>query len=66
MSYPNPQYPHPYYPPPQQPAPVQPTVMPVRTNHAMHLLLSAITCGLWVPVWVIAAMINSSRTRKVY
>ncbi|AVI04430.1 hypothetical protein SEA_UGENIE5_34 [Mycobacterium phage Ugenie5] len=66
MSYPNPQYPHPYYPPQQPPAPVQPTVMPVRTNHAMHIMLSVFTCGLWLPVWIFAAMINSSRTRKVY
>ncbi|QBJ04838.1 hypothetical protein SEA_ELEPHANTOON_37 [Mycobacterium phage Elephantoon] len=65
MSYPNPQYPYPYYPP-QQPAAPQPTVMPVRTNHAMHLMLSVVTCGLWLPVWIFAAMINSGRTRKVY
>jgi hypothetical protein len=44
----------------------QPTVLPVRTNHAMHLVLSLVTCGMWLPVWVIVAMINSSRTRKVY
>ncbi|QGH78038.1 hypothetical protein SEA_LONEWOLF_37 [Mycobacterium phage LoneWolf] len=64
MSYPNPQYPYPYYPP--QPAAPQPTVMPVRTNHAMHLMLSVISCGLWLPVWIVMAMVNSSRTRKVY
>ncbi|CAA79411.1 Hypothetical Protein PBI_L5_35 [Fromanvirus L5] len=54
--------PYPVAPPPMP----QPTVMPVRTNHAMHLLLSLITCGMWLPVWVIMAMINSGRTRKVY
>ncbi|QGJ90185.1 membrane protein [Mycobacterium phage SheaKeira] len=64
MSYPNPQYPHPYYPP-QQPV-VQPTILPVRTNHALHLALSVISCGMWIPVWVIMAMINTTRTRKVY
>ncbi|AGR46450.1 hypothetical protein ODIN_35 [Mycobacterium phage Odin] len=58
----HPQQPYPNYPPP---AP-QPTVLPVRTNHAMHLVLSLITCGMWLPVWVIVAMINSSRTRKIY
>ncbi|QGJ88789.1 membrane protein [Mycobacterium phage Yecey3] len=62
MTYPQqpPQQPYPYYPP------VQPTVMPVRTNHAMHLMLSVISCGLWLPVWIFVAMINSSRTRKIY
>ncbi|QGJ89735.1 membrane protein [Mycobacterium phage Superchunk] len=48
------------------PPPPTPTVLPVRTNHAMHLVLSLITCGMWLPVWVIMAMINSSRTRKIY
>ncbi|ABE67357.1 hypothetical protein PBI_CHE12_38 [Mycobacterium phage Che12] len=66
MTYPQhpqyPQQPYPNYPPP---AP-QPTVLPVRTNHAMHLLLSVITCGMWLPVWIIVAMINSGRTRKIY
>jgi hypothetical protein len=44
----------------------QPTVLPVRTNHAMHILLSLLTCGLWIPVWIVMAMINADRTRKIH
>lgn len=30
-----------------------------RTNHILHLLLSVITGGLWVPVWLIVTLINA-------
>lgn len=23
-----------------------------RPNHILHLLLSLVTCGLWIPVWI--------------
>lgn len=26
---------------------------PPRTNHLLHLVISLVTAGLWVPVWVI-------------
>lgn len=44
----------------------QPTIMPVKTNHAMHLALTILTCGLYLPVWILVAMSNSGRTRKIY
>lgn len=25
-------------------------------NHVMHILLTLLTCGIWAPVWLIAAM----------
>ncbi|AHJ86488.1 hypothetical protein ST20ES_35 [Mycobacterium phage 20ES] len=50
---------------PHPPVP-QPTVLPVKTNHALHLVLSLVTCGMWLPVWAVVAMVNSGRTRKVY
>lgn len=25
------------------------------TNHVLHLLISALLCGLWIPVWVYLA-----------
>jgi hypothetical protein len=31
------------------------------TNHILHLLLSVVTFGLWIPVWVIVATVNSLR-----
>jgi len=26
------------------------------TNHALHLVLTLFTCGLWLPIWIIAAI----------
>jgi hypothetical protein len=26
------------------------------TNHGLHLLLTVLTCGLWLPVWIIVAV----------
>lgn len=30
-----------------------------RVNHALHLILTMVTFGLWLPVWVILAIANS-------
>lgn len=27
-----------------------------RVNHILHLLLSVITMGLWIPVWILIAI----------
>lgn len=32
-----------------------------QTNHILHLLLSIVTAGLWIPVWVIIAAANQQR-----
>ena len=29
------------------------------TSHVLHLLLSIITGGLWIPVWVLCALSNA-------
>lgn len=29
------------------------------TNHVLHLLLSIITVGLWIPVWIIVSISNA-------
>lgn len=31
------------------------------TSHGLHLVLTILTCGLWLPVWIIVAIINASR-----
>jgi hypothetical protein len=31
------------------------------TSHVLHLLLSVLTFGLWLPLWLIAALSNGSR-----
>ena len=30
------------------------------TNHILHLLLSIITGGIWVPIWILSAISNMS------
>lgn len=32
---------------------------PHPTNHILHLILSVITFGLWIPVWIIVSIVNS-------
>ncbi|MFC6091180.1 hypothetical protein [Saccharothrix lopnurensis] len=65
-------YPHQQPYPPQQPpvfvvAPqmTQMTHVSVRagggTNHAFHLVMTLLTCGLWLIVWVVVAIANSGK-----
>lgn len=35
------------------------------TNHIFHLILSVLTGGLWLIVWLIAASNNSSHNKKI-
>lgn len=42
--------------------PVQQNVVvnnPKRVNHALHLILTILTGGLWLPVWIIVSMAKS-------
>ncbi|AEJ92398.1 hypothetical protein KIV64_gp57 [Mycobacterium phage DroogsArmy] len=44
-------------------------VMPKKTNHALHLLLTLLTFWLfggWAWVWIFVAINNSGKTRTVY
>lgn len=36
-----------------------------KTNHVLHLIISLFTAGLWIPVWILAAMSNS-HNREYY
>lgn len=36
-----------------------------RTSHVLHLLLSIITMGLWLPVWVLVHASNVSENQKL-
>lgn len=40
-------------------APQQVVVVNHRTNHVFHLIMSIITFGLWIPVWIIVAIANA-------
>ncbi len=33
------------------------------TSHILHLLLSIITSGIWIVIWIIIAMNNSSKAQ---
>jgi len=35
-----------------------------KTNHVLHLILSVLTAGLWIPVWIGIAIMNSMRKEK--
>lgn len=37
----------------------QTTYVPKETNHLLHLVLTAATCGLWAPVWFLVVIINT-------
>ena len=30
------------------------------TNHVLHLLLSIVTCGVWLPIWILGALCNQT------
>ena len=57
--------------PPQQPiiiaqqfAPHAPPVVVYNnsgTNHGLHLVLTVLTCGMWLPVWIILVIVNGGR-----
>ena len=32
-----------------------------KTNHLLHLIVSVLTGGLWIPFWLIAALNNASK-----
>ena len=49
---------------PQYGVPVQQVIVnsPVRRSgcpHLLHFVLTAVTCGAWLPVWIILALANS-------
>lgn len=35
------------------------TYVPKQTNHLLHLIISACTCGMWLPVWAAVAVWNA-------
>jgi hypothetical protein len=39
---------------------------PRRTNHALHLVLTAVTCGMWAPVWFGVWLYNKASHDKYY
>jgi hypothetical protein len=40
-------------------------ILSKKTNHVLHLLLSLITAGFWVPVWIMVACANCSARNDI-
>jgi uncharacterized membrane protein YvbJ len=36
-----------------------------KTSHILHLLLSIITAGIWIIIWIIVAISNSTENAKI-
>jgi hypothetical protein len=56
--------------PPAVPPPVAPSVAVAvsaggGTNHALHLVLTLLSCGLWLPIWILAAIFGGSSSSSV-
>lgn len=34
-------------------------------NHVLHLLLSLVTCGFWLVVWLLVALTSNGRSHRV-
>lgn len=32
-----------------------------KTNHILHLILSIITVGIWIPIWIIVSINNGTK-----
>ncbi|WP_127951117.1 hypothetical protein [Rhodococcus xishaensis] len=62
-----------YYPPPAAPTSVAQAVTVnnvirgggPRTQHLVHFIMTLLTGGLWLPVWIIRASINASRRNSM-
>jgi hypothetical protein len=39
--------------------------VPNRTSHTFHLIMTLLTCGLWLPVWALVTVLNRVTKRKV-
>jgi hypothetical protein len=37
-----------------------------RVNHVLHLILSLVTVGLWVPVWIVLAIVGGEKRQSVF
>ena len=37
----------------------------LNTNHILHLILSIITVGIWIPIWILAAVSNTFGRKSI-
>lgn len=38
-----------------------PIVVRRGVNHGLHLVLTLVTCGLWLPIWIIVAILDAMK-----
>ncbi|WP_410876372.1 hypothetical protein [Nocardia sp. A7] len=38
-----------------------PIVVRRGVNHGLHLVLTLATCGLWLPIWIIVAVLDAMK-----
>ena len=36
-----------------------------KTAHVLHLLLSVISVGLWIPIWLLVAISHANERKKI-
>jgi len=36
-----------------------------KTGHVLHLILSIISCGIWLPIWLLVVLSNSLENSKI-
>jgi len=36
-----------------------------KTSHVLHLLVSLITMGLWIPIWLLVAISNNLENSRI-
>ena len=36
-----------------------------KTSHVLHLILSIISCGIWLPIWLLVVLSNSLENSKI-
>lgn len=41
-------------------------IPPAKINHALHLALTLLTCGLWGIVWICVAIGSQKKSKLVY
>jgi hypothetical protein len=50
---------------PQPPPPQTAHVVVSGPNHALHFVLTLLTCGLWLPIWLLIALDNKQQVTRI-
>lgn len=45
---------------------LQEKLVQYKTNHILHLILSIISAGFWIPVWFIIALNNAIERKRTF